>query len=69
MTTDNIFGNDILNGDLNTSLVPEIGNEDLSINITPQDSSYQDPLTQELYLTEPEIILDENENNKALVNA
>ena len=59
MTTNNILGNDILSGDLNTSLVPELGQEDISLNITPQESSYTDPLTQEFSLTEPEIISDE----------
>lgn len=63
MTTDNIFGNDILSGDLNTSLVPELGTEDLSLNITPPEGSYVDPLTQELSLTESEIVVHENENS------
>ena len=63
MTTNNIFGNDILSGDLNTSLVPELGQEDISLNITPQESSYTDPLTQELSLIESEIVLDDHENS------
>ena len=54
MTTNNIFGNDILSGDLNTSLVPELGDEDLSFDITYRNSSFIDPLTQELSLIELE---------------
>ncbi|MBE9043425.1 hypothetical protein IQ255_03205 [Pleurocapsales cyanobacterium LEGE 10410] len=62
MTTDNIFGNDILSGDLNTSLVPELGTEDTSLGITPSEGSFSDPLNQELSLTKAEIVIDENEN-------
>ena len=63
MTTDNIFSNNILSGDLNNSLVPELGQEDILLNITPTESSFIDPLTQELSLTESEIVLDENDNS------
>ena len=59
MTTDNIFGNDILNGDLTTSLVPELGTENILIDTAPTEISLLDPLNQELSLTEPEIISDE----------
>jgi hypothetical protein len=45
MTTD-IFNNDILSGDFNTSLVPELGQEYISLNITPSSSSFIDPLNQ-----------------------
>lgn len=62
MTTD-IFNNDILSGDLNNSLVPELGTEDISLNITSTESSYTDPLNQDLSLTEPEIVVEENENS------
>ena len=75
MTTDNIFGNDILSRDLNTSLVPELGQEDILLDITPSESSYADPLSQELSLTETEIAIDEididnnsSSNNSQLVN-
>ena len=44
MITDNIFNNDILSGDLTTSLAPELGTEDVSLNITPQNSSLIAPL-------------------------
>jgi len=71
MNPDNIFGNDILSGDLNTSLVPELGQDDISLNITPQESSFVDPLNQELSLTEPEIVIDEIDidNNSSSNNA
>ena len=59
MTTENIFGNDILNGDLTTSLVPELGTENILIDTAPSEISLIDPLNQELSLTEPEIISDE----------
>ncbi|MEM7590151.1 MAG: hypothetical protein AAF383_01275 [Cyanobacteria bacterium P01_A01_bin.83] len=71
MTIDNIFSKDILRVNLNTSLIPELGQEDISVNITPTESSLIDPLTQELSLIEPEIVF-ENENsidnNSALNN-
>ena len=71
MTTD-IFNNDILSGDLNNSLVPELGTEDISLNIIPQESSFVDPLNEELSLTESEIVIDENkksvDNNSAINN-
>lgn len=69
MTTENIFGNNILNGDLTTSLVPELGQEDILIDVTPSETSLIDPLTQELSLTEPEIAIDEIDiDNNTSVN-
>ena len=69
MTTDNIFGNDILNGDLTTSLVPELGTENILIDTAPTEISLLDPLNQELSLTEPEIISDEiNFDNNSFNN-
>ena len=59
MTTDNIFGNDVLNGDLTTSLVPELGQENILIDVTPSETSLIDPLAQELSLTEQEPAIDE----------
>ena len=66
MTTENIFSNDILNGDLTTSLVPELGTEDILVDITPYESGFTDPLTQELSLTEPEVVVDEIDNDNNL---
>ena len=63
MTTDNIFGNDILSGDLTTSLVPELGQENILIGVTPFETSLVDPLTQELSLTESEQVIDEIERD------
>ena len=63
MTTNSIFGNDILSAELDTSLVPELGNENISLGITPQQSSFIDPLNQELSLIEQEIVLDKPENS------
>ena len=69
MTTDNIFDNDILNGDLTNSLVPELGQEDILIDVTPQESSFADPLTQELSLVEQEVAVDEIErDNNSISN-
>ncbi len=50
---------------MNTSLVPELGQDDISLNITPQESSFVDLLNQELSLIEPEVVIDEidNDNN------
>ena len=71
MNSNNIFGNDILNGDLTTSLVPELGQEDILIDVTLSETSLIDPLTQELSLTESEIVIDEIDidNNLSRANA
>ncbi|MEM8723705.1 MAG: hypothetical protein AAGE84_31250 [Cyanobacteria bacterium P01_G01_bin.39] len=63
MTTNNIFDHNILSGDLTPSLVPELGQENISLNLTSQQSSFINPLTQEISLTEPEIITKQFENN------
>ena len=71
MTTENIFGNDILNGEISTSLVPELGTESILIDTAPSEISLIDPLTQELSLTEPDIFFDEidSDNNSSSNNA
>ena len=68
MTTNNIFGNDILSENLNTSLVPELGTEDILLNITPQSSSFVDPLEQELSLTQSEVVIDEINTDRNSAN-
>lgn len=60
MTTNNIFANDILSGNLNTNLVPILGEENISLGITPSESRFIEPLNQELSLIEQQIILDSN---------
>ena len=51
-------------------LVPELGQENILVDITPSETSLIDPLTQELSLTQSEIVLDETDldNNSSSNN-
>ena len=57
---ENIFANDVLN----SSLAPEIGDEDISLNITPSSGAFIDPFSVELEPITPIESLEDNHSPK-----